>query len=99
MDALRELCHPLRLRCIHLVASHKLAHGRLAHVAMSDASEQVIEDALAQSALGDLQMLDSEFGKRGGHDGEAPGDDRLAALAQSRQFELVDFARLDEQEP
>src|SRR5881392_1152655 len=97
MDALREPRFPLSLRRIHLIASHKLANRRLAHVALAHASEQVIEHALAQRAVGDLQMLDPEFGERRRYDGEAPGDDRRAVLAQSREVELVDFSRLDEQ--
>src|SRR6266705_6487638 len=97
MDVLREPRHPLSLSRIHLIASHELPHRRLAHVAMAHSSEQVIEHSLAQSTVGNLQILDSEFGECGVHDGEASGDYRRAVLAQSRQVEPADLSRLDEQ--
>ena len=55
--------HALGLRRVHVVAAHELRHGRLAHVAVLHAAEQVVEHAVAQRALGHRHVLDVQLGR------------------------------------
>jgi hypothetical protein len=58
VDRERKLLHPLRLRRIDVVAPHELRHRHLAHVAVLDPAEQVVEHAVAQRRGRDLHRLE-----------------------------------------
>src|SRR5262249_42753570 len=95
--ALCESRDALGLRRIHLIAPHELTYGRFAHVAVSYPPDQVVEHALAKSAIGNLQVVDAEFSEGRRHDRDAAGNDGGAVCAQAGQIQLVDCARLDKQ--
>src|SRR5262249_45176113 len=61
VDVLCQLRHALRLRSIDLIAAHELTYGRLAHVAVTHSSEQIVENALTQRSVGDVKLLDPKL--------------------------------------
>ncbi len=64
---------------------------------MAHPPDQVVEHALTQGAVGNLDLLDTEFGERRRHDGDTARDDSYAVRPQAWQVQLVELACLDEQ--
>ena len=67
----RQVLDPVRLLAVHMVAFHELRDGRVPHVMVVEAPEQVVQDALPHGAGGRLHASHLQLGEDGGHDGEA----------------------------
>ena len=70
---LRGARHAFGLGAIHLIARAKTGDRACAHILVADASEQIVEQALAQRAVGDLQPFYLQGLERGNQDRESPG--------------------------
>ncbi len=96
VDHVRQIAQPFGLRRIDVVAAHELRHGDLAHVAMLDATEQVIEHAVAQRAFRHLHRLDAELVEYRAHDRHAAGQHRRAVRPQAADLVGIGSFVLDE---
>ena len=88
---LRAARDALSLCCIHPVSRGQGRHGLGAHVLVlvPDASEQIVEQALAQRAVRHRQVLDPERAKRRGQNRHASRKHRGAFDGKTRQLEPV----------
>ena len=91
--------HARGLRGVHVVAAHELRDGRLAHVVVLHAAEQVVEHAVAQRRLGHGHLLDVELVEDRVHDREAAGQHRRARRLQAGDAVRVGAAGVEQQVP
>ncbi|MBS1216276.1 MAG: hypothetical protein H6R20_1250 [Proteobacteria bacterium] len=97
VEAHRERLDSRHLRRVDVIPAHELRDRRLAHVVMLDAPEQVVEDTLAQCAVGHLELREAQFREYRRHDRDARRQDCETVGLQHRKVEPLDVACLHEQ--
>ena len=79
-----------------MVALRELPDRRVAHVAMVQPPEHVVEDALPHGAVGEDHLLDAQLGEEPGHDRESAGQHLRAVGLESERADAIDLADLQQ---